>query len=110
MNEESVSRPEDSFANVNEIESSREENLDSKQRLHTMKVTVGPKFDGDGDTTASPMKKKQNGLLRALNKRKAQSLLELNAATNKIPDHEEIAFSDATGLNAQQREVLENSR
>ena len=54
--------------------------------------------------------KASNALLRALNKRKIQNILDLNAATNKVPEPEPVVFNEALGLNEEQLEYYENSK
>jgi hypothetical protein len=96
-----------SFADVREVESSQEDPLALKQRQHTMKVQVGR---NDEDSDEERREKGKNGLLRALNKRKAQSILELNAATNVIPEVEVQGFNEALGLNEEQMEYYRNTK
>ena len=96
-----------SLDDIKEV-SSAEDNLELKQRQHTMKVSLN---DVRGKESESPTKKKGgNSLLRALNKRKAQSILDLNSATSKIPEQEAQAFNEALGLNEEQIDYINNSK
>lgn len=73
-----------------------------------MKVSVN---EVKGRENEGPSKKKGgNSLLRALNKRKAQSILDLNSATSKAPEHEAQVFNEALGLNEEQVDYFNNSR
>lgn len=92
------------------MESSKEDDLVTKQKTHTLKVSVGRKEDDDM-TLASPDKKRgRNAIMRALNKKRNAALLELNAATNQVPEIEDLGFSEATGLNKEQRKILETTK
>lgn len=100
---------ESSMADVHEFDSSQNDSEVVKQKTRSLKVRVGePEANGLNE---SPSKQKRsNGLLRAINKRKAMSILELNAATINEEKEDQAEFDETTGLNDEQRKILENNR
>jgi hypothetical protein len=105
--DQSESSDGSSFDNVGEVDS-RDNNLAHKQKTHVLKASLTG-IEGK-ETDAANKKKGANSLFRALNKRKAQSILELNAASSRIPQQEVMAFNEALGLNEEQMDLLMNSK
>ena len=95
-----------SFDNVGEVDS-RDNNLSHKQKTHVLKASLA---EVEGKENDASKKKGANSLFRALNKRRAQSILDLNAASSRIPQQEVMAFNEALGLNEEQMDVLMNSK
>lgn len=93
------------FDNMKEIDSDEENNMELFSKKHTLKVVVKSESENSDETND----RAGNALLRALNRRKVQNILELNAATNKIPETEPVVFDETLGLDEKQLEYYHNS-
>jgi CRP-like cAMP-binding protein len=78
-----------------------------KQKAHTLNISVGHRETND---TSEDKPKPSNPLFRALNKRKAQKILEMNAATQLQEVEEEVIAIEMTGLTEEQLKILQESR
>jgi hypothetical protein len=104
--DQSESSDGSSFDNVGEVDS-RDDNLADKQKTHVLKASL---TEVEGKEIDPSKKKGANSLFRALNKRRAQSILDLNAASSRIPQQEVMNFNEALGLNEEQMDFLMNSK
>lgn len=93
-----MSSESEGFSDIKEIHSEEEGDVSIKQRKHTLEIAKR------SDSMNDDMRDKQasNALLKALNRRKAQNILNLNAATNKIPDIEPEVHHEVLGLSEDQ--------
>ena len=94
---------------IKEYDSSNAQ-IESITKKHTMKPKNGTHkiINGEGDPPPREGRK-VNSLLGALSRRKAQAIRAMNAATNAVPDREEVEFSESTGLSQEQQELYTNS-
>lgn len=72
-----------------------------------MKVAVRDESEEDANKTDQ---KASNALLRALNRRKAQNILDLNAASYKVPEVEPEVTHEILGLTEDQIEYKEQTK
>lgn len=108
----SDSYPESSGAYENSSEINEHEDSNDVVEQITRQHTLKTKNDEHKQTNGSAQKErgKVNSLLGALTRNKVNAIRAMNAAQNKIPEHDEVELTETTGLSTEQQEQLKQTK
>lgn len=91
--------------NMKEVSSDEEEKLTRRVSTHKLEIVKNKSTKDDEINN----KKASNALLKALNRRKTENILNFNAASNKIPEPEPEIRHEVLGLSDDQIEYKERT-